>query len=298
MKPLPIPIISPPQHNGKRNHRRVASPQKQTLFPPPLFLLAHAFPIGDLTNVSGSTIKSNGAAQHCSLLVQKIRAAAATDPCGEEGDCRLWRWWGSWLHCMGKEGERRISCPHHKKSRNLMSNFAQHRVVEAAYSSFPLLSPTHSVESQKIKVSSSCVYCEQKGGEGEREREREKERFILFRDKLCPSGAAALRQYPATIRPPNHQDGRRAGAMRHAIIIRYPPLKCCICFLFSQIRLFARSFEGLPPSPSASVHEYLFCRSVGRASRNTISPFLSRSHSAIALPPDPHMVPHSHGSTA
>ena len=159
MKPLPIPIISPPQHNGKRNHRRVASPQKQTLFPPPLFLLAHAFPIGDLTNVSGSTIKSNGAAQHCSLLVQKIRAAAATDPCGEEGDCRLWRWWGSWLHCMGKEGERRISCPHHKKSRNLMSNFAQHRVRS--------LSPSV-VESQKIKVSSSCVLASKRG---ERERE-------------------------------------------------------------------------------------------------------------------------------
>ena len=187
MKPLPIPIISPPQHNGKRNHRRVASPQKQNLFPPPLFLLAHAFPIGDLTNVSGSTIKSNGAAQHCSLLVQKIRAAAATDPCGEEGDCRLWRWWGSWLHCMGKEGERRISCPHHKKSRNLMSNFAQHRVVGAAYSSFPLLSPTHSVESQKIKVSSSCVYCEQKGGEGERERERKRGSFCFGTNFVLPA---------------------------------------------------------------------------------------------------------------
>ena len=61
------------------------------------------------------------------------------------------------LRCMEERGggeRRRISCPHHKKSRNLMSNFAQHR-VRSLSCALPLSLVPLSVESQKIKVSSS-----------------------------------------------------------------------------------------------------------------------------------------------
>ena len=135
------------------------------------------------------------------------------------------------LRCMEERGggeRRRISCPHHKKSRNLMSNFAQHRVRSP-----PLLTPILCRKSENQSLFKLSKRGERRGAH-----------FVSGQTlsfRLCAETISCHQ-------PTNHrvQDGRRRG--RRAIMIRYPPLKCCICFLFSQIRL-PRSLEGLPAAP-------------------------------------------------
>ena len=186
-------ISPPPQHNGNcSTHRHPRNRPSPSSSPPlfPLSLLAHAFPIGDLTNVSGSTIKSNGGTadddDDATQLAPhtKDKGGGGGRPLwGGGGGLQRWRWRGSWPHHREGEGreEGRISPIHHKKSRNLMSNFAQHRVRPHFSPSPRSTFPPPFCRKSKIKVSSSCALS----------REEKKGRGDLFRDKLCPSGATA-----------------------------------------------------------------------------------------------------------
>ena len=82
---------------------------------------------------------------------------------GGGGGLQRWRWRGSWPHHREGEGreEGRISPIHHKKSRNLMSNFAQHRVRPHSHSPSSILSK---VKNQSLFKLRSCS----RGEEGER----------------------------------------------------------------------------------------------------------------------------------
>ena len=127
------------------------------------------------------------ATQHSSLLIQKIRAAAA-DPCGEEeGDCNVGGGGGGVGPIARRGREGRISPLHHKKSRNLMSNFAQHRVRTHSPSPTPspILSKVKNQSLFKLRLRSLS-----------RERARRRGEEICFGTNFVLPAPPPLRQYP------------------------------------------------------------------------------------------------------